>query len=141
MTRDVTCNLVNNTPYSLSTTSWHLDHGKPTQGPISVNPNTGSTQVFYFTKTEGSAHGVTGRVVYGLDQGVELYLAFNCPFAQDGQGGLSNCFFYAGLTNMPSNSGTQYYVDLDVQIGSSSPNATDPPNADKVTATVTLNLA
>lgn len=137
MTRNAICYLTNTTNWGYNPQDLHLMHGRAHTNPQNIDPNVTNIELFSFYKTPGSMHGSTANVQYRLYDGTMLYIAINCPFEQDGTSGYSNCFFYAGLINVPS-TGTLFSLDYTVKIGNNPMNATNPPNADTVTANLTI---
>ncbi|RAJ78946.1 hypothetical protein CLV59_1065 [Chitinophaga dinghuensis] len=137
MTRNAICYVTNTTPWGYNPQDFDLMHGRTNKSPQDIGPNATNIELFSFYKTPGSMHGSTAHVQYRLLDNSMLYIAINCPFTQDGTSGYSNCYFYAGLIDVPS-TGTLYTLDYTVEIGSSQMNPTDPPNADTVTANLTI---
>lgn len=137
--RDVSCYINNLTGEQFNVSGQNVWDGSDSGGlsPQPINPGDSGTQIFHFSKS-GAFSGVTGTVSYVLTDGSILQLSFNCPYSQDGDEGPSNCFFYAGITNVPSG-GTQYYVqECSVSIDGNPMNATYPATGDTVSATVTI---
>jgi hypothetical protein len=141
MTRDIKCYATNTTgvPLALKGTP-DITHGEYTDGglyPQTIPPNANGMEIFHLHKTTASIYGVTGSVTYIMGDGSLLQLSFNCPFEQEGQAGSSNCWFYAGFTSWPSD-GLSTYVDCTVSLSGEPMNATDPPAARHIVATITI---
>lgn len=139
MTRNVICNVTNNTSWAFSLGKWHLNHGQGTpKSEIEVSDS--SQEIFSLHKTPASAQGTSGTISYTLRDGSELFFGFNCPYTADGTGGSSNCYFYACLTNIPDG-GTEFAISCSVLVDNKPMNEQNPPTGDNVVATVTIDLA
>jgi hypothetical protein len=137
MKRDVQCFVTNNTDQSFYVQSKDLSHGETDTEPQTIKANQPSTLIFHFHKTTDSTYGVTGSVTYELYDKSILYFSFNCPYTQQGTEGEGNCFFYAGLQNVPTI--TTYTIACTVTIDGNPMNASNPPKGGTMVANIVIN--
>lgn len=145
MERHVTCYVVNNTGQQFYTdnTQNNVWNGHTETAPQTITSSTSTQTIFYYTKTDGSMVGATGKVFYELNNNTYLQLSFNNPYDQFLPDGYSptycDCFFYAGITGVSNENVPAYYVDCVVEFDGNPASTTYTSEVQSMTATITIN--
>ncbi len=140
MKREVHCYATNQLGVNLTVNNTNVWNGECDKGgtcPQTIDDDANQQQIFYYHKTTGGMVGDSGVVSYNLPDGSIMDLYLNCPYTQDGNDGPSNCWFYAGISNVPAG-GTSYYILLTVSIDGHPMSVNPPQNGDVVEAYITI---
>ncbi len=145
--RIVTCTVVNTTGYDLTYITDSSQHGESgsNNGQFSTKPVQtlsaySTTEAFSVQRSSDvSLVGSTGWVSYNLNnsQG-QVYLMYNNPYSYDGDGYSGNCWFYASIQGISSQT-LGVAPTIYAEVSGFDFNVTNPTNSDTMNITVTIS--